>query len=152
MTFKDPEIADLKKGDKPTISISYTNVGTVEITQNWTIKVTDIDHTVKEATISGTLGPGETRYYNITNYKLRKGDRTFTVYLDLNGVIAEMNEDENNQLETVVHVDEEGWGIDWWWGLIALAVVLVGYVVYMKYTRSEWGYEPIQRWWEKRNS
>jgi PKD repeat protein len=151
ITFTDPEIDNLREGDKAKISISYTNAGTVDVTENWTIRITDAGTKIKEEMVTETIGAGETHYYNFS-YKLKGSDeREFVVYLDFDDDISESVED-NNQIDTTVTVIESKWGIDWWWFVIILAIVLVGYVVYMKYTRGEWGYEPIQRWWEKRNA
>ncbi len=118
----------------------------------WKLKVTDGTHIVAEKEVTGTIAPGETRYYNHTGYALYRGERTFTVTLDIEGDVDEMDEDQTNTLTTVVTVKAKKAWIQWWMVAIAIAVILVGYVVYMKYTRGEWGYEPVQRWWEKRNS
>jgi hypothetical protein len=151
ITFVDPDVDDLRKGERAKISIAYTNAGTVNIEGNWTIRITDNGDKVKEEEITGTIEPGETHYYNFS-YKLKEGDeRIFVVYVDYGNSISEMSED-NNQIDTTVPVEPSEPIIKWWWFVIILIIVLVAYVVYMKYTRGEWGYEPVQRWWEKRNA
>ncbi|MBN1390501.1 MAG: PKD domain-containing protein, partial [Candidatus Thermoplasmatota archaeon] len=152
ITFTNPEENDLKKGERAKVSIAYSNEGTVEVNDTWTIRISlDGDGKIKEEMITAKIEPGKTQYFNFSFELKKKGEHTISVYVDFNGDIAEMNED-NNKLETQITIKEsEGW-FEWWYLLIVLAVILVGYVVYMKYTRSEWGYEPIQRWWEKRNA
>jgi hypothetical protein len=151
ITFTDPEVDNLRKGERAKISVAYTNVGTVKVDGNWTIRITDNGDKVKEEEITGTIEPGETHYYNFS-YKLKEGDeRLFVVYVDYGDTISEMSED-NNQIDTTVPVEPSEPIIKWWWFVIILIIVLVAYVVYMKYTRGEWGYEPVQRWWEKRNA
>jgi PKD repeat protein len=151
ITFTDPEVDDLRKGERAKISVAYTNAGTVDIDGNWTIRITDNGDKVKEEDITGTIKPGETHYYNFS-YKLKEGDeRNFVAYVDFGNTISEMSED-NNQIDTTVPVEPSDPIIKWWWFVIILLIVLVAYVVYMKYTRGEWGYEPVQRWWEKRNA
>jgi hypothetical protein len=151
IVFTDPEVSDLKQDDKAKISVAYTNAGTINVTGTWTIRITDNGDKVKEEELSGTIEPGETLYYNFS-YKLKRGERLFEVMLDYNDDIAEMGTDDNNNLDTTVTVKESEPFWHWWYLLIILAIIIVAYVAYMKYTRSEWGYEPIQRWWEKRNA
>ncbi|MBN1538762.1 MAG: PKD domain-containing protein [Candidatus Thermoplasmatota archaeon] len=152
LTFTDPKETDLRRGEKAKVSIAYSNDGTVKVNDTWTLRVSwDGEGKLKEEIITAALEPGVTHYFNFSFEPKSKGSHTVTVYVDFNGDIAEMNE-ENNKLETQISVKEnDGW-FEWWYLLIVLAVILVGYVVYMKYTRGEWGYEPVQRWWEKRNA
>jgi hypothetical protein len=152
LTFVDPELNDLRKDEKAKVSIAYSNEGTVEINKTWTLKVKWTDgSTIKEELIETTIKPGETHYLNFS-FKLKyKGEREIVVFADSEGDINEMNED-NNELKTKVTVKAPTGWFEYWMLLIVLAVILIGYVVYMKYTRGEWGYEPIQRWWEKRNA
>jgi hypothetical protein len=150
--FKNKGLNDLKENEKTTIIIAFTNAGTVEINKTWRLKIEFDGKEIKTDEVSGTLEPGEIGYYNYT-YKLNKKDeKLFRVILDIDGDIAEMNEETNNELETEVSIDPDDPIFQWWMVLIVVAIILVGYVVYMKYTRGEWGYEPIQRWWENRNS
>jgi hypothetical protein len=150
ITF-DKDLTELQQNDKVKIIISYTNVGTVEVNGTWTLKILFHNKTIAEKEIVGKIGAGETRYENHSFKLNRHGQKTFEVILDINGDVAEMNED-NNELETQVDIKEPNPIIEWWMVVIAIAVIIAGYVVYMKYTRNEWGYEPIQRWWEKRNA
>lgn len=151
LTFQDPDESELNDGDSPTLSVAYSNEGTVDINGTWVLRI-DVDgKKIKEVTIEEDLATGEVSYYNFT-YELPEGrdERVFNVTVDYNGEIAEMNEDNNN-FKTTVTVEVGDSPPVLWIILIVIAVVLVGYVVYMKFTRQEWGYEPIQRWWEARN-
>jgi hypothetical protein len=150
VTFSDPDENDMTEKEETTISVAYSNAGTVDVNATWKIVIKDNTKVVKEHEVVGVIKAGETFYYN-TTYKLKKGARNFEVMLDFDDVVKEMNED-NNEFETSVDVKGAPSPIKWWYVAIALLVVLIGYVVYMKYTRSEWGYEPIQRWWERRNA
>ncbi|MEA3558512.1 MAG: PKD domain-containing protein [Candidatus Thermoplasmatota archaeon] len=151
LTFESPNENELNDGESPKISITYSNEGTMAINDTWVLRVTVNGDKIKEETIDANIAPGEINYFNFT-YELPKGDdeRTFEVELDYEGTIAEMNE-ENNHFETIVTVEVGGANFPVWVILVVILVVLVGYVVYMKFTRQEWGYEPIQRWWENRN-
>ncbi|MGA1819494.1 MAG: PKD domain-containing protein [Thermoplasmatota archaeon] len=152
ITFTDPEETKLRKNDRAKVSIAYSNEGTIEINDTWTIRIDrDDGKKIKEEQITVKLEPGETLYYNFSFKLSFKGEHTLIAYVDYGEVIAEMNED-NNKLETKFTVIDEESIWHWWYVLIAIAIILVAYVVYMKYTRSEWGYEPIQRWWERRNA
>lgn len=151
ITFTDPQVDDLRKGERAKISIAYTNVGTVEVNGTWTIRITDNGKKIKEEEISGVIEAGDTHYYNFS-YKLKEGERIFEVWADYNDDIAESDDDQTNYLDTTVTVEDSEPIWHWWYLLIIIGIVLVAYVVYMKYTRGEWGYEPVQRWWEKRNA
>jgi len=150
VTFSDPDENDMTEKEETTISVAYSNSGTVDVNATWKIVIKDNTEVVKEHEVVGVIKAGETFYYN-TTYKLKDGARKFEVTLDFDDTVKEMNE-ENNKFETSVDVKKAPSPIKWWYVAIALLVVLIGYVVYMKYTRGEWGYEPVQRWWEKRNS
>ncbi|MFO8052229.1 MAG: PKD domain-containing protein [Thermoplasmatota archaeon] len=151
LTFEDPDENNLHDGDRPHLSIAYSNEGTVSVNDTWVLEVLVNGDTVKEETIETELKAGQVSYYNFT-YELPKGqdERVFEVVLDRDNDIAEM-EEENNNFETTVTVAVEDSPITVWVILVVIAVVLIGYVVYMRFTRQEWGYEPIQRWWENRN-
>ncbi len=101
-TFSDP---DLRENDKPTITIAFTNTGTMDINSTWKLKVMDGTKTVREHTVTGVIVPGEIRYYNYSGYELKAGERSFEVILDVDGDILEMSE-ENNYFKTVVNVQE----------------------------------------------
>jgi PKD repeat protein len=150
VTFSDPDENNLREKEETTLSIAYSNAGTVDINATWKIVIKDNTKVVKEHDVVGVIKAGDTMYYN-TTYELKAGARNFEVILDFDDVVKEMS-DENNNFETSVDVKDAPSIIKWWYVAIALLIVLIGYVVYMKYTRGEWGYEPIQRWWERRNS
>ncbi|MFW3146476.1 MAG: PKD domain-containing protein [Thermoplasmatota archaeon] len=155
VTFRDPDENHMNEGERTKISIAYANEGTVDINGTWIIRMTDNGKKVKEEEISGILKSGEVSYLNFS-YKLKSGERQFEVYLDFskedsNGTIPEMNE-ENNFFETTVKVEASEPFIQPWMIIVVILVIIAGYVAYMKFTRQEWGYEPIQRWWEKRNA
>lgn len=151
LTFEDPEESDLNDGDKAKISIAYSNEGTVDINDTWTLQVSVNGKEIKTTVIEENLKPGEIAYFNFT-YEIPEGDdeRIFKVMIDIDGDIAEMNED-NNEFETTVEIGPKDSFFEPWMIILVILIVLVGYVVYMRFTRQEWGYEPIQRWWESRN-
>ncbi|MCK5773210.1 MAG: PKD domain-containing protein, partial [Thermoplasmata archaeon] len=143
---------DFMEGEDVKIIIAYANDGLVDFNSTFTIRVEDNGKKIKEVEITpdAPIKAGDVVYYNFT-YTLEKGSRLFKVYLDYNEDIPEQNE-QNNEFEQTATVIGEGTIWHWWMLLILLGVILVIYVAYMKYTRGEWGYEPVVEWWNKRNA
>ncbi|MGA1821027.1 MAG: PKD domain-containing protein [Thermoplasmatota archaeon] len=150
VNFRDPDENHMNGGEKTHVSVVIANDGLYEAKSNWTIQVFDRDRKVKEQKITAVIGAGETHEFNFT-FKLRSGEREIKVILDTNNDVPETLED-NNEYTTTIDVEDPEPIFEWWWFAIALAVVLVVYVVFMKVTRDEWGYEVIVEWWKKRNA
>jgi PKD repeat protein len=150
VTFRDPDENHMNAGEKTHVTVVIANDGLYEASGNWTIKVMDNDRTVKEQVITNVIEAGGTYEFNFT-FKLRQGEREIMVELDTEDTLPEQAED-NNDYTTTVNVEGKPPIIQWWWFVIALVVVIIVYVVFMKVTRDEWGYEVIVEWWKKRNA
>ena len=146
--FQDPVKSDLREGDKAKITVLIVNNGLVDAPSGWTIEIYDNDKKIKEEKIDVNISSQETYEYNFT-YELKEGERVFRVELDTNDDVAEISED-NNDYSTEADVVESEPVVQWWWFIIALLIVIVVYVIFMKVTRDEWGYEVIVDWWNKR--
>jgi hypothetical protein len=130
--------------------VAITNDGLVEAAGNWTIRITDNDRVIKEQIITTDIAAGGTYEFNFT-FKLRSGEREIIVELDTENTLPEQIEDDNTYT-TTIDVESPKPVIQWWWFAIALVVVIIVYVIFMKVTRDEWGYEVIVDWWKKRNA
>ena len=147
--FTDPDRNSLRDGDRAHITVVISNTGLVEVPSGWTLKIYDNDDMIKEEKIDVNISAEGTYEYNFT-YEVKQGESEFRVELDTEDDVYEINEDNNDVFSTTVDITEGEPIVKWWWFLIALLVVIVVYVIFMKVTRDEWGYEIIVDWWKKR--
>jgi PKD repeat protein len=150
ITFVKPEQTKLREGDKAKISIRIKNNGLVDTHKNttWYVKITMNGKIIKNETVNVVIGHGKTFYTNITYELKKKGSKEFEVILDPTDKVME-SEENNNKLKTKVTVKEAEPWFEWWYALILVGVILVVYVVFMRVSRSQWGYEPIVELWKK---
>lgn len=151
--FTKPKLEDLQDGEKTKMSVLIKNLGEVDCDTEFTIILT-INGKEKKSETLESLESGGFYYWNITWDKLDlEGDKTyeFKVIVDSDAAVDEGTEDNNEMTLEAYVKDKEPW-FHWWMVVIVVAILLVVYVVYMKYTRQQWGYEPIMEWWNKRNN
>jgi len=150
ITFVKPEQTKLREGDKAKISIRIRNNGLVDTPKNttWYVKVTMNGKIIKNESVDIVVVKGKTIYTNITYELKSKGSKEFEVYLDPTNVIQE-SEETNNKLKTQATIKEKKPWFQWWYALIIVAIILVIYVVFMRVSRSQWGYEPVVDLWKK---
>ncbi|MCU0798787.1 MAG: PKD domain-containing protein [Candidatus Thermoplasmatota archaeon] len=150
ITFVKPEQTKLREGDKAKISIRIKNNGLVDTPKNttWYVKITMNGKTIKNESIDIVVAKGKTIYTNITYELKNKGSKEFEVYLDPTNAVQE-SEETNNKLKTQATIKEAKPWFEWWYALILVAVILVVYVVFMRVSKSQWGYEPIVELWKK---
>lgn len=150
ITFVKPELNNLRENDKAKISIRIKNNGLVDTPKNttWYVKVTMNGKTIKNESIDVVVKAGKTMYANITYELKSKGSKEFEVYLDPTNAVLE-SEETNNKLKTQASIKEAKPWFEWWYALIIVAAILVVYVVFMRVSKSQWGYEPLVALWKK---
>jgi PKD repeat protein len=148
--YREPSVNKIQEGKKVKISIPIVNNGLVKVDDKWTLRVELAGKEIKEVEIDAVIDPSETYYYNFTFTPGISGrDKELKVTVDVNDDIPEEVE-KPNEYKTKIDIKAKEPIIKWWWFFIALAILLVVYVIFMKVTRGEWGYEPVQKWWNNR--
>jgi PKD repeat protein len=153
MEFLKPAVSDLEDGKKTKMSVLIRNVGKVDVNESIDVFFYKNDKKVKSHTIDGGLEAGESYYWNFSFIPDYDGEVEFKVVVDPNDDINEDTDDNNEIIRPATIKTTDSQLMDYWYVIPIIIVILIAvYVVYMKYTRNMWGYEPIAEWWNKRNA
>ncbi len=153
MEFIKPDVNDLMEGESIKMSILIRNSGKVDMNESVDVIFYKNDEKkIKSHTIDGGLDAGEIYYWNFTFTPTYSGEIEFKVVVDPDNMIKEDTDDNNEIIRPATIKTEDSKLLDYWYVIPIIILILIAvYVVYMKYTRNMWGYEPIVEWWNKRN-
>jgi PKD repeat protein len=154
MEFIKPEVSKLEEGKTTKMSVLIRNIGKVDVNKSFDVVFyRDGEKKIKSHSIDGGLKAGESYYWNFSFTPDYSKEHEFKVLVDPDNVIKEDTDDNNEIIRPATIKTTESKLIDYWYVIPIIILILIAvYVVYMKYTRNMWGYEPIADWWNKRNA
>jgi|GEM_PF-3205278 len=157
--FIKPDENGLKKGEKTKMSILVKNIGKVDAEGSFDIVLYRVgkdatkEKEMKRETLPDGLAAGDSYYWNLTFTPDFDGEYELIVRVDPDNEIDEDSETDNELTRPVTFKETKSSLAQYWYVIpIIIIILLVAYVIFMKYSRGLWGYEPIVDWWNKRNA
>jgi CARDB protein len=133
LKFKNPGINNLKAGEKTTLCVLVLDGGNETLEDLWTIIVKRNSKEISNESITQNIEPGSIFWHNFTtSFPEHAGDYEYTVIVDTEDKIDEINEDDN-YLMTGIRVASPRINYSFailFVSLIIINLVIISYVIY----------------------
>jgi len=133
LKFKNPGINNLKAGEKTTLCVLISNGGNETLDDQWTIIVKRNSKEISNESITQNIEPGCIFWHNFTTtFPEHAGDYEYSVLLDPEDKIDEINEDDN-YLMIGIRVASPRFNYPFailFVSLIVINLVIISYVIY----------------------